>query len=87
MPPIATAVINMDREFFHLDANQNRFPEIVGKYGAGVEILIDYPEAHFTLASNMDDVTVNDIIAEFELETWRDYLNRARKVRAEALAR
>jgi len=87
VPPIATAVINMDREFFHLDGNQNRFHEIVGKYGAGVEIIIDYPEAHFTLASNMDDVTVQDIIAEFELETWRDYLNRARAVRAEALAR
>jgi beta-ureidopropionase len=81
VPPIATAVINMDREFFHLDTNQNRFPDIIRKYGPGVEIVIDYPEAHFTLASNMADVTVEDLIREFELEPWRDYLNRARRVR------
>ena len=85
VPPIASAVINMDREFFHLDGNQNKFPEILKKHGPGVEIVIDYPEAHFTLASNMDDVTVEHIIAEFELETWRDYLDRARGVRATAL--
>jgi len=86
VPPIASAVINMDREFFHLDTNQNKFPDILRKYGPGVEIVIDYPEAHFTLASNMDDVTVDDLIREFELEPWLDYLNRARGVRAKALA-
>jgi hypothetical protein len=76
----------MDREFFHLDTNQNKFPDILRKYGPGVEIVIDYPEAHFTLASNMDDVTVEDLIKEFELEPWLDYLDRARGVRAKALA-
>jgi predicted amidohydrolase len=86
VPPIASAVINMDREFFHLDTNQNKFPDILRKYGPGVEIVIDYPEAHFTLASNMDDVTVEDLIKEFELEPWLDYLDRARGVRAKALA-
>ena len=85
VPPIATAVINMDRGFFHLDYNQTKFPEMLKKYGPGVEIVIDYPEAHFTLASNMEDVTVEDLIAEFELEPWRDYLNRARSVRQEHL--
>jgi predicted amidohydrolase len=86
VPPIASAVINMDREFFHLDGNQNKFPDIIRKYGPGVEIVIDYPEAHFTLASNMEDVTVDDLIVEFELEPWLDYLDRARGVRAKALA-
>jgi len=86
LPPIATAVINMDRCLFHLDGNQNKFPEILRKYGAGVEIENHYPEAHFTLASTMDDVSVDDIIAEFELEPWTDYLKRARGVRAQMLA-
>ncbi|MGQ9730453.1 MAG: carbon-nitrogen hydrolase family protein [Candidatus Zipacnadales bacterium] len=86
VPPIATATINMDRGFFHLDGNQDRFPEILRKYGPGVEILIDYPEAHFTLASNMDDITVEDLIAEFGLEPWLDYLDRARTVRRVALS-
>jgi beta-ureidopropionase len=86
LPPIASTVINMDRCFLHLDTNQNRFPEILARYGAGVEIEVSYPEAHFTLASTMPDVTVDDIIAQYELEPWLDYLDRARGVRAQALA-
>lgn len=87
LPPIASAVINMDRCQFHLDGNQNKFPDIIRKYGPGIEIENYHPEAHFTLASNMEDVTVEDITREFELEPWLDYLDRARGVRAQALER
>ena len=75
----------MDRCLFHLDGNQNKLPDILKKYGPGVEIEVDYPEAHFTMASTMDDVTVDDIIAEFELEPWNAYLKRARGVRGKML--
>lgn len=85
VPPIASAVINMDREFFHLDENQPRLKAAIEKYGMGVEWEICRPEAHFTLASNMPDVTIEDIIEEFEFETWRKYLARSRSVRAEML--
>lgn len=85
MPPIASAVINADRCLYHLDYNQKKLPEIVKKYGAGVEIEIHSPEAHFTLASVMEDVTVDDITEEFELEPWTAYLDRARSVRREVL--
>jgi beta-ureidopropionase len=86
MPPIASTVINMDRCFFHLDYNQDHLQAIVARYGAGVEIEICYPEAHFTLASALPDVTVDEIIAEYGLEPWPDYLDRARGVRTRALA-
>lgn len=86
VPPMCTAVVNMDREFFHLDENQPRLKECIKKYGTGVEWEIYRPEAHFTLASNMDDVSIEDIIEEFEFETWRDYLARSRKVREEQVA-
>lgn len=85
VPPIASAVINMDRCQFHLDYNQNKLPDIMRKYGPGVDIEIYYPEAHCTIASNMPDVTVEDIISEFELEPWLDYLDRARGVRRKML--
>jgi len=87
VPPIASAVINMDREFFHLDYNIPRLKACVEKYGAGVEWEICRPEAHFTLASAMEDKTIEDLIEEFEFETWRDYLARARRMRAETLKR
>ena len=85
VPPVASAVINMDREFFHLDYNIPRLKACVEKHGAGVEWEICRPEAHFTLASNMPDVTIEDLIAEFEFETWREYLARARAMRADVL--
>ena len=78
LPPMLSAVINTDRMLFHLDYNQNKFQDILKKYGPGVEIEIHYPEAHFTMASLLDDVTMEDLVAEFELETWTQYLKRAR---------
>jgi len=86
VPPIASAVINMDRELFHLDFNIPRLKACVEKYGAGVEWEICRPEAHFTLASTMQDKTIEDLIEEFEFETWRQYLARARQMRADVLA-
>lgn len=85
LPPILSQVINIDRMHFHLDYNQNKFQDILKKYGPGVEIENHYPEAHFTMASLMDDVTVADIVKEFELETWTEYVKRARGVRLEYL--
>ena len=85
VPPIASAVINMDRCFFHLDGNQAKLPDIRKKYGGRVDLEIYYPEAHFTLASRMRNTTVEDLIAEFDLEPWTAYLNRARKVREKVL--
>jgi predicted amidohydrolase len=85
VPPIASAVINIDRCQFHLDYNGPRLKDVFAKYGQGVEVEIYRPEAHFTLASRMEDVTVEDIIAEFELEPWGAYLDRARRQRAAAL--
>jgi len=85
LPPIYSAVVNMDRMFYHLDGNQSKFRDILAKYGAGVEIENHYPEAHFTMASLMDDVSIEDINEEFELEPWCDYLARARRERARYL--
>ena len=83
--PIITVEVNFDREVLHQDQNREKWDAIREKYGAGVEIRIAHPEGIFTLASNMDDVTVPDIIEEFELETRRDYYARANAVRHAAV--
>jgi beta-ureidopropionase len=83
--PIFSTVINADRMLFHLDGNQNKFQEMYKKYGAGIEIENHYPEAHCTIASLMDDVCMEDIVAEFELEPWTAYLKRARAEREKYL--
>lgn len=85
VPPMCSATINMDRMLFHLADNQDKFPAILAKYGPGVEIELHYPEAHCTIASLMDDVSVEDLVAEFGLEPWVGYLNRCRRVRSKHL--
>lgn len=85
LAPIVSTVVNTDRVLFHLAENQDKFPQMLAKYGPGVEIESHYPEAHCTIASLMDDVTMEDIIAEFALEPWVDYLARSRQARREAV--
>ncbi|MFW6156844.1 MAG: carbon-nitrogen hydrolase family protein [Armatimonadota bacterium] len=71
--PIASVDVNMDRECFHQDENRRHWDAIREKYGRGVSLNIPHPEGKFTLASEMDDVSIEDITEEFGLETWRDY--------------
>lgn len=83
---IITEELNLDRKILHLDYNSTKFDDIRRKYGAGVKTDVCRPEAIFALESCMPDVTVDDIVKEFELEYLSDYFIRANKVREEALS-
>lgn len=85
LPPWAIADINVNREMFHLDDNQKQFPAIREKYGPDVEIEVLEPEGFFVLASRRPDLPVEQVAAEFRLETLRDYLARSVKLRNERL--
>ncbi len=82
---LVTAEVNFDRVVLHQDANMAMWDAIRAKYREGVDIRIAHPEAIFTLASNMDDVSAMDIVEEFGMETRRDYLARAMRTRDEAV--
>ena len=82
---ITFAVVNTDRKSYHLDYNAQKLPGIMGRYGGGVEVVLCRPEGFLTLASRMDDVTVEDIEREFEMEDLRDYLDGAAAVREQKL--
>ena len=81
--PWAVAEVNVDREIFHLNENQNKFLAMRDKYGTGIEIEMHQPEGFVILASRMPDKTIEQVSQEFELETLRDYLARAYHVRNE----
>jgi predicted amidohydrolase len=81
LPPWAVADIAINRDVFHLDDNQNKFPVLREKYGPDVEIEVWEPEGFFLLASRRPDLTVEAIAADFGLETLRDYLARSVKMR------
>jgi predicted amidohydrolase len=77
LPPWCVAEVNVDREVYHLDFNQNKFPAVREKYGPDVEIEVRQPEAIFLMASRKPGLTVEAVAKEFGLETLRDYLARS----------
>jgi predicted amidohydrolase len=85
LPPWAIADVNVDRELFHLDFNQDKFAALRAKYGPDIDIEVHQPEAYFLLASRRDGLNVEQLAKEFQLETLRDYLSRSARLREEHL--
>jgi len=83
LPPWAVADIAINRELYHLDENQKQIAAILAKYSPEVEVEITDPEGFFWLSSKRADLPVEDLAAEFHLETLRDYLARSIKLRNE----
>ena len=81
MYPICTAEVNFDREVFHWSHNAHKLEPIRDKYGSGTTVDLMQSELNFALASNMADVTVADIIEEFDLEPRRDFYTRVSAAR------
>jgi len=80
------AEVNTDCKTYHLDFNREKLPALVAKYGDGVTVRLCQPEGVFTLISNRDDVTVDEMEAEFELEDLSDYLEGARRLKRAKLS-
>jgi predicted amidohydrolase len=85
LPPWAVAEVNTDREVFHLDFNQEKFPALREKYGPDILIEVYQPEAYFLLSSRRQGLTVEQIAKEFHLEPLRDYLIRSQHMREQYL--
>jgi len=77
----ATGKVNLDCTLAHLSYNWNKFIEMKKKYGEGVTI---HDPGYFGIAlitCERDDMTVMDMIKEFDIELFDDYLERALKHR------
>lgn len=72
-----THTINLDYEVIHLAYNRAKFPALKQKYGAKVKIHDPGHLGAVLISSESDDFTVQDIIAEFDLEVLDDYMQRA----------
>jgi len=74
------ANIDLDRTVFHYDYQGNKLNDIRKEYGDKIKIESFGPEALFTLESQSKEVSIPQIIKEFKLVTYKDYLKRAEKV-------
>ena len=86
MPPWAVADVVVNRDLFHIDYNQYKMPALHEKYGPDVEIELFEPEGYFLLSSKRTDLSIEQLAAEFELETNRDYLARSVAMRNERIS-
>jgi len=86
MAPLVTATLDLDLRAVHSDGNIGRLRLLFEKYGpvaATTEHIDD--ECLLMLCSQLPDKSTDDLIAEFEIETMRDYLARVRRDRQRAL--
>ena len=82
---VAVARINLDRRLLHMDCNWDKMDTMLEKYGTGVTFQFYTREAKYTIASEMSNVSVDDLIAEFGLEELDHYFKRAMRAREQAL--
>lgn len=81
------ATVNLDSRLIHLDYNRTKFAAIKAAYGPRVTIHDPGLIGTVLIASNDEDVTVTDIIQQFELEPVLDYFDRVRAHREAAIER
>ena len=81
-----SAEINTDVKMYHSDFNGAKLPDVVRRYGGGVEIGLAPDEGRFVITSHLPDKTVGDIEQEFQLTDLRDYLDGAAEIRKRRLA-
>jgi len=77
----AVARINLDCRLVHLDYNRSRLTALKEKYGTGVTITDPGKLASVLVSSEDQNVTVDQMIKEFDIELLDDYLNRSRDFR------
>jgi predicted amidohydrolase len=78
IPPIASAVLNLDTVVLHHDRNQEKVKEIKRKYGAGVQFEYEQHESMIAMSSHMKDTTAEDIVREFKLLKRQEYFDQSR---------
>ena len=84
--PTIMASVNTDSVVCHIDFNHPKLGALRRKYGAHVDILTMAPEGVFMLTSRVPDVSVDDMVREFDLETRNEYWKRSNNARMDALA-
>ncbi len=71
--------VNLDCRICHYDHNWERFRALKAKYGRGVTIFDPGHVGAVLVTCERDDMTVHDMLAEFEIELMDDYFARSLK--------
>lgn len=80
---IGVAEVNTDAAQVHLDTIKGTYDEIMDRYGDSLVVDKCSAEAYVVLES-IGEVSVEDVLAEFDIETKQSYLERSREAAIEA---
>ncbi len=85
--PLTTATLELGRRLFCHDFNVPKVRDLCKKYGS-TSIFAEWMQGEclIVLDSLMPDISTDELIEEFEMETMPDYLDRARIAREQMLA-
>ena len=72
-----TKTVNLDCKVVHLDYNWDKITAAKEKYGRGLTMKDPGKLGSVLLSSELEDVTIDEIIKEFEIETLDEYMARA----------
>ncbi len=76
-----TKTVNLDCKVVHLDCNWEKISAAKEKYGRGFTMKDPGLLASVLISSELEDITIDEIIEEFDIETLDDYMERALKHR------
>jgi len=76
--------VNMEKAFIHLWPYVERFREIQNKYGRKVSISIYHEEQWAIIESKSPDISVKDILKEFEILTHEEHIDKGEAAQKKA---
>lgn len=79
------AKINLDSRIVHIDYNRERVQRLKEKYGPLVQVETASPEAVFFLSSLHPEKSIREMMREFGIASYDEYLDRARSIRRKHL--
>lgn len=72
-----TATVNLDCCLAHLDGNFEKLTALKAKYRTGVNINDPGEVGSVLVTSDLDDITIQQMLSEFKIELLDDYLHRS----------
>lgn len=75
--------VDLDKGIFHWDFQEEKLRQIKRKFGDKVRVETFGDEALFTIEVTQEDIKLQDLVKEFALLPYRDYLRRAENAQNE----
>lgn len=71
---VVVSRLDLEKRFFHVDYHLPKLVELEKRYGRKVKVQWCNSDAGFTLESEVDDLTVGQLVEEFQLQPYEDFI-------------